>query len=212
MGGMQGFGPVERELSEPVFHARWEGRVLAMRRVLGAVGRIRPSGFRPALENLPQAEYLSNSYYQNWLAAFVAQLIDAGVATREEIESGEPAAKAPVMSLTPAEAATLPFHVPPAMIETEGVTWRFHAGQRVRARNIHPSTHTRLPRYVRGRLGVVQEPRGVQAFPDSNAYGRGVDPQAVYSVRFAARELWGEQAGAHDAIYVDLWDRYLDPA
>ena len=86
------------------------------------------------------------------------------------------------------------------------------AGQKVRARNTHPAGHTRLPRYVRGHVGSVELNRGVQAFPDTNVYGRGKNPQHVYSVRFAARELWGEEASSSDSVYLDLWDDYLEPA
>jgi nitrile hydratase len=84
--------------------------------------------------------------------------------------------------------------------------------QRVRARNINPPTHTRLPRYARGKLGVVEWDRGIFVFPDSNAQGLGEKPQHLYSVRFAARELWGDQGKAKDSVYLDMWDDYLEPA
>ena len=89
---------------------------------------------------------------------------------------------------------------------------RFEPGDRVVTRNVHPLGHTRLPRYVRGRQGVIDRDHGVFIFPDTHALGLGKTPQHVYSVRFAARELWGPAAPAHDAVYVDLWDDYLDPA
>jgi nitrile hydratase len=213
MGGMHGFGPIRPEKNEPVFHARWEGRVIAMRRATAATGKLNPVGFRPAIESIPAADYLRMSYYEKWCAALIEQLVASGLVTRQEIESGKPAkgsAKA-VPSLKPADAATLSFRVAPAMLNV-AVTPRFRIGQRVRARNIHPPVHTRLPRYARGRFGVIERDRGVQAFPDTSAYGRGENPQHVYSVRFAARELWGEQASSHDAVYIDLWDDYLEPA
>ena len=97
------------------------------------------------------------------------------------------------------------------MLKT-AVTPRYAIGQRVRARNINPTGHTRLPRYARGRTGVVELDRGVQALPDTNVYGRGENPQHVYSIRFAARELWGDQASARDSVYIDLWEDYLEPA
>ena len=213
MGGMQGFGPIRVEKNEPVFHAPWEGRMLAMRRILGAIGKIKPSGFRPQLESLPPVEYLSHSYYENWFAGLVAQLLQSGVVTPEELASGKSAGRPaqPVTTLNPKEAAALPFRS--AQTDLKAVRpARFHPGQHVRARNINPSGHTRLPRYVRGKAGVIEQERIVQALPDTNVYGRGVNPQHVYSVRFAARELWGEQASPHDAVYVELWDDYLDPA
>jgi hypothetical protein len=94
----------------------------------------------------------------------------------------------------------------------EPVPPRFRPGERVVARNRHPSGHTRIPRYVRGRQGVVARDHGVFVFPDTHALGLGPTPQHVYSIRFAARELWGPDAPPTDAVYVDLWDDYLDPA
>jgi nitrile hydratase len=92
------------------------------------------------------------------------------------------------------------------------VAARFQIGQRVRARNIHPITHTRLPRYARGKFGTIERDHGVFVFPDSNAQFLGEKPQHVYSVRFTAHELWGEQAKPLDTVYLALWDDYLEPA
>lgn len=89
---------------------------------------------------------------------------------------------------------------------------RFKPGDAVLARNIHPTGHTRIPRYVRGKRGTVQRDHGVFIFPDTHAAGRGKQPQHCYCVRFEAREVWGEDVGRSDAVYVDLWDDYLDPA
>ncbi len=94
----------------------------------------------------------------------------------------------------------------------EGQTARFAEGDTVRARNIRPSGHTRLPRYARGRQGTVHRVQGVFVFPDTNAMGGGEQPQYLYCVRFTARELWGGEASAKDALYLDMWDAYLDPA
>jgi nitrile hydratase len=87
---------------------------------------------------------------------------------------------------------------------------RFAAGDHVRACNIHPTHHTRLPRYARGREGIVQRDHGVFVFPDTNAHFRGECPQHVYSVCFRAQELWGPQVSARDSVYLDLWDDYLE--
>jgi nitrile hydratase subunit beta len=212
LGGMQGFGPIVPEKNEPVFHAAWEGRLSAIRRALIAGGKL-PSTFRPAVESLPAAEYLSKSYYELWYAAMVEMLVQRGVATREEIARGKPA-KGSVKSI-PAlkrqDAGKFPMRVPQVMLKVD-VPQRFAAGQQVRVRNIHPKGHTRLPRYVRGHLGMVERVRGVQAFPDTSVYGQGENPQHVYSVRFAARELWGEAASSRDSVYLDLWEGYLESA
>jgi nitrile hydratase subunit beta len=89
---------------------------------------------------------------------------------------------------------------------------KFHAGQRVRARNVNPTAHTRMPRYVRGKQGTIARDHGVFVFNDSMVQGLGDNPQHVYSVRFAARELWGGDAAAHDSVYVALWDDHLETA
>jgi len=211
LGGMQGFGPVVPEKNEPVFHASWEGRVIAMRRALAATGKL-PGTLRPAIESLPAVDYLRMSYYERWYAAVVELSVAGGLVTREEVETGKPArgsAKS-VPPLGPAQAAKLPFQVPQVMLKT-AVAPRYATGQKVRARNLHPVGHTRLPRYARGRTGVIERDRGVQAFPDTSVYGRGENPQHVYSVRFAARELWGGAASPLDAVYLDLWEDYLEP-
>jgi nitrile hydratase len=112
--------------------------------------------------------------------------------------------------LKPEEAGRFPFRIPEVMLKTDAPP-RFSMGQKVRARNIHPPGHTRLPRYVRGHVGTVERDRGVQAFPDTSVYGQGENPQHVYSVRFAARELWGAAASPRDSVYLDLWEDYLEP-
>lgn len=212
MGGMQGFGPIRPEPNEPVFHERWEGRALALMRATGATGKLR-GAFRPPIENIPAADYLRMSYYERILTAFAERLVASGLATREEIESGKPAkgtVKA-VPPLKPAEAARLPFQPAPAR-PYPPVDARFQIGQAVRTRQINPAGHTRLPRYARGRNGTVEGDQGIHPFPDTEVYGRGEKLQHVYSVRFAARELWGEQASARDTVYIDLWEDYLEPA
>ncbi len=94
----------------------------------------------------------------------------------------------------------------------EDVPQRFKLGDRVRARNMNPMGHTRLPRYIRGRVGVVDRHHGVFVYPDAAAHGGGHQPQNVYSVRFEADELWGDAATGKDALYIDLWDDYMEPA
>lgn len=211
MGGMHGLGPIQVEKNEPVFHARWEGRVIAMRRALAAGGKI-TLGLREAIESIPAADYLRMSYYERWFTALIEQLVASGLATRAEIGSGKPAKGSvkTIPALKPADAATLSFRVSGAMLKAK-VAPRFKAGQRVRARQINPTGHTRLPRYARGRVGVIEQDRGVQAFPDTSLATPVEKAQHVYSVRFPARELWGEQASARDSVYLDLWDDYLEP-
>jgi nitrile hydratase len=212
MGGMQGFGPVAPEADEPVFHEPWEGRIIALRRALGAIGKLPPT-LRVAIESIPAVDYLRMGYYEIWYTAMVELLVALGLATREEIAAGRAAEGAVkyAEALPPADAGAFPFRVPAVMATAESEP-RYAAGERVRARNLNPAGHTRLPRYVRGRTGVVVRLRGAQAFPDTDVYGRGGNPRTVYSVRFTARELWGDEASEQDSVYLDLWESYLEPA
>jgi nitrile hydratase len=213
MGGMHGMGPIQEEKNEPVFHERWEGRVFALRRATAAWGRWNLDGTRHEVELVPPAEYLRMSYYERQFAAFLETLVKSGLVTREEIESGTPAQGSPkaVPALSVEKATALIAKGAPASRNVP-VAARFQTGQRVRARNINPPTHTRLPRYARGKLGVIERDHGVFVFPDTNAQGLGEKPQHVYSVRFTARELWGDDAKPKDTVVVAMWDDYLEPA
>ena len=213
MGGMQDMGPVQREKNEPVFHARWEGRVWGMMWLGSAWGKWNLDAMRHAIERIPPADYLRMSYYEKWLAALVDLVTGRGLVTRAEIESGKPAAGS-TKATPPVKAESVPALIARGnpVKRDVAVAARFQAGQRVRGRNINPTTHTRLPRYARGKVGTVERDHGVFLFADSNAHSQGERPQHLYSVRFAARELWGDQASPRDSIYVNLWDDHLEPA
>lgn len=210
MGGMQDMGPIKYEKNEPVFHATWEGRVYAMSAAVTATRKLR-LGLRPPIENLPAAEYLGMSYYELWLTSLTERLLASDLVTRAELETGRAAlgSTKAALAVSPAEAVATIFQVPER--RKESVVPRFQVGQPVRARNINPVTHTRLPRYARGRAGTIHRDHGVFAFMDTSAYGLGDKPQHLYSVRFSAHELWGEQAAPQDSVYVDLYDDYLEP-
>jgi nitrile hydratase beta subunit len=213
MGGMHGMGPIEEEPNEPVFHHRWESRVFALRRAMGAWRRWNIDVSRHEVELVPAADYLRMSYYERQFAAFVVLLEKRGFITPAELESAKPVPGSPVAvpALSADKAAELIAKGVPTSRDVP-VAPRFHTGQRVRARNMNPSGHTREPRYVRDKLGIIHRDHGVFVFPDTNAHFLGEKPQHVYSVRFAARELWGADAAPQDGVYVDLWDDYLEPA
>jgi nitrile hydratase subunit beta len=213
MGGMHGMGPIEEERNEPVFHHSWEGRVFALRRAMGAWRKWNIDVSRHEVELVPAADYLRTSYYERQFVAFVVLLAKRGFITPAELETGSPAPGSPVAvpALTTDKAAELVVKGVPTSRDVS-VTPSFQTGQRVRARNINPVGHTREPRYVRDKLGTIHRDHGVFVFPDTNAHFLGEKPQHVYSVRFAARELWGSQAAPQDSVYVDLWDDHLEPA
>jgi nitrile hydratase len=213
IGGMHGMGPVVREADEPVFHERWEARVYALNRALAALGKWNIDAGRHSIERIPPSDYLRISYYEKWLAGLVTRLEERGLVTRTELESGRPAPRAAKATppLTAERVAATPTERGWFERQVNAVP-RFAVGDRVRAKKINPTGHTRLPRYARGNVGVVDRIHGAHVFPDSNAHFHGENPQHLYSVRFAARELWGEEAAAHDSVYIDLWESYLDPA
>jgi len=213
MGGMHGLGPIEAPADEPLFHAPWEARVLALTLAVAAWGRWTLDASRHQRELIPGPDYLAMTYYEKWLTGLIALMTRSGLVTAEEMESGRPApglAKA---------APPLTAERVPAVIASGGPTTRqgpaphrFRVGDTVRARNINPTGHTRLPRYARGHVGVVERDHGAHVLPDTNAHGLGECPERLYGVRFSARDLWGEEARAGDSVHLDLWDRYLDPA
>lgn len=212
MGGMDGFGPVKIESDEPLFHAAWERRAFALTLAMGRPGGWNIDMSRFARENRAPIDYLSKSYYQLWLAGLETLMAERGLVTADEIDAGRPlhpAKNVPVLS-APDVAPMLARGAP---TEREAaVPARFGVGDRVRAKELHPRTHIRLPRYVRGRVGTIELVHGAHVFPDSHAHGGGEQPQWLYTVAFEARELWGDDADPTSRVSVDAWDSYLEPA
>jgi nitrile hydratase subunit beta len=212
MGGMDGFGKVEPEANEPPFHAPWEGRVLALQRALSYAGAWPLDAFRFSQERLHPFVSLGASYYQRWALAIQQALIERGYASPDEISGGH--ARRPGTSfdrkLTPtvlSAALTRGSYYRQASAPA-----RFKIGDRVRVRNIHPVTHTRLPRYVRGHVGTVELVHGCHAFPDAVATERGDTPQWLYTVVFEGRELWGPGADKTVKVSIDAFEPYIEPA
>ena len=219
LGGMHGFGPVVAEPDEPVFHAAWERRAFGMTLAMGAWRRWNLDMSRSAREQMSPAEYLSTSYYEHWMFGLERLLVEKGLVEPAELERVRRGELSPRAGSAAVQEGALRKDGVPRMLRNrraarldDPVPPAFRVGQAVLARNIHPTGHTRLPRYVRGRRGVVAIDHGVFIFPDTHAAGEGTKPQHVYSVQFAARELWGPDAPARDSVYVDLWDDYLEAA
>jgi nitrile hydratase len=215
---MQGFGPVEREAAEPVFHAAWEAAVLAMMRAAGSRGLFNIDEFRHGIERMPPAHYLRASYYEKWLDGITRLLVEKGVVGAQELgvrqaffeARPDAPATAAVPGPLPPRAPVSP-EWPQSAIRETGAVPRFAPGDAVHTREMHPHGHTRLPRYARGKRGVIHRCHGIHVFPDTNAHGRGEQPQPLYSVRFDARALWGESAEPNQTVHLDLWESYLLP-
>ncbi|MFP5405539.1 MAG: nitrile hydratase subunit beta [Gammaproteobacteria bacterium] len=212
MGGQQGFGPVAPEPGEPVFHAGWERRAMAITVAMGATGAWNIDQSRAARESLPPVQYLGSSYYEIWIAALEKMMLERGIVSADELACGQ--ALQPSVALPRTVAADQVM----AMIARGSASERppagparFALGDAVRTRVMNPSTHTRLPRYVRGRPGTIARVHGAHVFPDANALGLGENPQWLYAVRFDAHDIWGPDTTA-SALHVDCWEPYLEEA
>jgi nitrile hydratase len=212
MGGMDGFGKVEPEENEPVFHETWEGRVLAMNRAMGYTGTWNGDISRFAKERLAPDVYLGSSYYRRWALGLEWMLTDNGLVGADEFAAGhalhppKPIKRKLTLDRLETALARGSYERPakaPAL---------FKVSDRVRMRNIHPQGHTRLPRYVRGHAGIIERVHGCHVFPDSNATRRQEDPQWLYTVRFDGRELWGESADPTLSVSVEAFEPYLEQA
>jgi hypothetical protein len=234
MGGRrEHFGPVVREPNEPVFHARWEGRVFGMSAFVHSLLGRNTDAARFAMEQLPPEIYLS-SYYRRWLGGFESELVKAGYLGPGEVDArveGRPAEPGPRRGSRPRLAITsravrrslrptfprwFGTHVLPRLLGSSrrlGVRPpRFSEGDRVRVRSRQAAGHTRQPGYVTGKPGVVTAHQGAARFPDAHAVGRRVRPQHLYTVAFDGGDLWGDGAEPGTEIRVDLFESYLEPA
>ena len=205
MGGMHGFGRVEVEPDEPVFHERWEGRVFGM---IQSLGRGNIDAGRHSIECLDPISYLQNGYYGRWLAALESGLENAGVLSAAEIDARMSSGAPPAPVASPRPSSWQP--VASGYVREVDAAPRFRAGERVVTRNHQPEGHTRLPAYGRCRSGVVVRVHPAMVFPDDHARGRGENPQYLYTVRFAAEELWGDAAERNSVVHIDLFEPYLE--
>lgn len=216
MGGMHGFGPIVREENEPIFHEEWERTVFAMLRVIRTRGLINIDESRHGIERMPPAEYLAASYYERWLASLERNLVEKGLISQQELdervallrehpETPRPEREDPELVALMNEPVSQQ-----ELYQRQGVGARFGVGHRVVTRNIHPTGHTRLPRYSRGKRGTIHAFRGYFVFPDTHAHGKGEFPQPMYTVAFEGEELWGPSSEPRERVYIDLWESYLE--
>jgi len=186
---------------------------MALVRAMGAAGAFNIDTSRFYREALPPHVYLASSYYKKWLLGLEHLLVDKGFIGADEVAAGH--------ALKPAKPLRRGKFT---LGDVERILVRgkfgrpaphpakFKPGDRVRAKNIHPATHTRLPRYVRGHAGVVELNHGCQVFPDSAATGAGDNPQWLYTVVFTGAELWGADADPTVKISIDAFEPYLEAA
>jgi nitrile hydratase subunit beta len=201
LGGIDGFGPVEREPDEPVFHEDWERRVFRANGAVAMAGLSNGGTFRHSIERMEPAQYLSSSYYEHWLTGMATLLVDRGIVEPAELDrlaGGHFPLSRPDRGVAPDE------HGP------DRVEPRFAVGDRVRVREWHAPGHTRAPRYVQGKRGEVVRRDGAFSVPDVEAHSAHRRVEPTYSVRFTARDLWGDGGATGEVIHVDLWEGYLE--
>jgi nitrile hydratase beta subunit len=216
IGGMHGFGPIDHEDNEPVFHHEWEGRFMGIRRMLPIINL---DTWRHTIESLPPSLYYGTPYYERWLTAYEPLLAREGIVSPEELDARtqhfqqHPEAQ-PERREDPERAARARDQLlhRDRLDREVSAPPRFAAGDQVRTKNVHPKHHTRLPRYARDKRGTVVRWHGAHDFPDTNAHGQGPQPGHVYSVQFEGSELWGPSAEPNQKLYLDLWETYLEPA
>jgi nitrile hydratase len=217
MGGTHGYGPIRPRENDETFHDEWEKRVPGLSGITRLAGIVNIDESRHGIERMPPDQYLTATYYERHLFTVELNLIEKGILSSDEIERR--------IELLQRDPSALPRRDDPALAErvvsarlrsefptsTEPRQPRFKPGDGVIARNIHPTGHTRLPRYARGKRGVIDLYHGVDILPDANAHGRGPSPEPLYSVRFEASELWGASADGPGSVNIDLWESYLEP-
>ena len=211
LGGMHGFGAIDAERNEPPFHEAWEGRAGGLLEVMTFPAGFTVDRFRYLRETLRPDLYLTQTYYEQWIYIAEQALLESGMISREELARGR--AQAPKRDDAMRSDAVWGFlHDRAHSGHDLGGAPRFAIGQRVRARTMQPTGHTRLPRYARGKTGTIVSHHGAHVLPDASAHGKGDRPQQLYTVRFPAPELWGDRASPRDSVHLDLWESYLEPA
>ena len=197
---MMGFGPIAPEANEPLFHAPWERRALAISLAMGATRQWDIDMSRHAREKIPPARYWSLSYYEIWMEGLKRLLAERGLldAASKKLPILEASNVAPVLAKGS------------SYIRGETAKPLFKSGGRARVRNLHPEGHTRLPGYLRGATGEIIRYHKAHVFPDSNALGEGENPQHLYTLRFKARDVFG--VNNDDGLQADLFEPYLEAA
>ena len=211
LGGMHGFGPIVREANEPLFHAAWEAHVRSIAMLAGERDYFTLDAFRYGIERMEPEHYLRAPYFERWHTTVELNLLENRFLSADDLNARTEYVRQHPGAALPQEGDTAPMReTPDERVDRVPPLSRFAIGDPVVTRNVHPSGHTRLPRYARGKRGIIQRLHGPQVFPDTNAVGLGENPQPLYSVQFDARELWGESAEPGQTVSLELWESYLE--
>ncbi len=212
LGGIEGFGPVDRSHEDEPFHAPWESRMYAIAAAIKRPDDWSIDWFRHARECARPVDYLTLGYFEQWCMAYEAMLLDSDIVNLDELAAGKAAAATAPANRQPvtAEQVRGKAHYPENPLRPGGSPC-FAVGDKVVTRLAGAPGHTRLPRYARGKPGVIQSYYGNQLLPDAVATGRD-EAQPLYVVLIRAADIWPESADSDDEICLDLWESYLEPA
>ena len=214
LGGMHGMGPLPFEENEPLWHGDWEPRTFGVHILTLMTGFYTADETRHSMERIPALHWLASPYYEHWLDGTETLLIEKGLATAEELATAHATEELPdwakALTAIPAE------QVKPIATTNHPVTGeaktapKYKVGDTIRTVNINPKTHTRLPRYTRGKVGTIMAYHGACLYADGRAQGDLSALDHTYAVRFEGKDLWGPDAGPKDAVYIDLYEAYLE--
>ncbi len=210
LGGMHGFGPVERDPGPPTLE-RWEAAMIAIQSAGENAHLFNIDEFRHGIERMDPVHYLRSPYFEHWLDGIARILAESGFIDPEELERRAQAFLTGEEVVADSPAGRYPSPGGFSARRDIDALPRFGRGDPVLTRRDQPAGHTRLASYARGRRGVIHIHRGAYVFPDTHAHGLGEQPQHLYSVRFEPAELWGGSAEQGTPVFIDLWEPYLVP-
>ncbi len=212
LGGQLDMGPInpEPESQEPVFHFEWERRVFGLTLATGMLGKWNIDESRHARERQDPLVYVQNSYYENWLEGIETLLVEKGLISADELKQGTATSaqiEQVVSAPSPEVANKILASGAPSTMESDSEPL-YSKGERVAVKASEAVGHTRAPKYVQGRTGVVTALLGCHSYPDSNASGVH-EGQHLYRVSFAGDDLWESRSEAAEVL-IDLWEPYLE--
>ncbi|MET8331632.1 nitrile hydratase subunit beta [Streptomyces sp. NPDC005181] len=212
MGGTEGWGPTHPpRADEPAFSEPWQGRAFALTLLSIQLAGLNVDAFRHAIERLDRTAYLADGYFGRWLNSAELMLTESAVLAPNAIGARARNLRGERVEEPPIPEPSKPGYAPTAegSLRTVDEAPAFAVGERVRAKNMSPTGHTRLPGYVRGHTGVVALIQPASVLPDTNAHFQGENPQYVYSVWFDSHELWGIDAEPF-TLTIEMFESYLE--
>ncbi len=222
MGGLHGFGRVQhlpdQTSEDPVFHSEWESRVFCITQVIDTKGIWNLDEHRHEIELMNSADYINDGYYGRWLFAMESLLYKKNILNQEEVSQRIIEMLADLRDYSQLDLNDRDWPLP----AEQKVNWGacrhevnivpiYSEGQSIRVRNIHPPGHTRVTAYTRDKIGIIERVNAqAWVLPDTRAHYKGENLQAVYTIKFSAKTLWGPQAETNQFLFIDLSEDHIE--